>query len=155
MPWPGFEPVQGWESASSLIPQGTLTYSYSFRTIVRTCRTAFVSPPIMIIECMLAYLNKKLTMDKNYIKKKKLDPWGGGGGGTQVQRGAAPALCISRMKGSFFRPLQVRDFVKEGYFFVPRYEVWGVKIHKIYAALTPSDSLSYWASVFSATTCCR
>ena len=44
-------------------------------------------------------------------------------GGTQVQRGAAPALRISRKKGSFLRPPHVRDFVKEGYFFVPRYEV--------------------------------
>ena len=50
------------------------------------------------------------------------------GGGTQVQRGAAPALRISRKKGSFLRPPHVRDFVKEGYFCVPRYEVWGVKI---------------------------
>ena len=50
-----------------------------------------------------------------------------GGGGTQVQRGAAPALRISRKKGSFLRPPHVRDFVKEGYFFVPRYEVWGSK----------------------------
>ena len=38
------------------------------------------------------------------------------------------ALRISRRKGSFLRPPHVRDFVKEGYFFVPRYEVWGVKI---------------------------
>ena len=53
---------------------------------------------------------------------------GGGGGGTRVQRGAALALHISRKKGSFLRPPQVRDFVKEGYFFVPRYEVWGVRI---------------------------
>ena len=52
-----------------------------------------------------------------------LDP--GGGGGTQVQRGCAPALRISRNKGSFLRHPHVRDFVKEGYFFVPRYEVWG------------------------------
>ena len=52
---------------------------------------------------------------------------GGGGGGTQVQRGAAPSLRISRKKGSFLRPPHVRDFVKEGYFFVPRYEVWGSK----------------------------
>ena len=44
----------------------------------------------------------------------------GGGGGTQVQRGPAPALLVS-----FLRPPHVRDFVKEGYFFVPRYEVWG------------------------------
>ena len=40
----------------------------------------------------------------------------GGGGGTQVQRRAAPALRISRMKVSFLRPPHVRDFVKEGYF---------------------------------------
>ena len=50
------------------------------------------------------------------------------GGGTQVQRGAAPALRISRKTGSFLRPPHVRDLVKEGYFFEPRYEVWGVKI---------------------------
>ena len=43
-------------------------------------------------------------------------PGGGGGGGT-------PALRISRKKGSFLRPPHVRDFVKEGYFFVPRYEI--------------------------------
>ena len=30
-------------------------------------------------------------------------------------------------RGLFLRPPQVRDFVKEGYFFVPRYEVWGSK----------------------------
>ena len=52
-------------------------------------------------------------------------PRGGGGGGTQVQRAAASALCISRKKGSFLRPPHVRDFVKEGYFIVPRYEVRG------------------------------
>ena len=53
---------------------------------------------------------------------------GGGGGGTQVERGAAPALRISRRNGSFWRPPHVRDLVKERYFLVPRYEVWGVKI---------------------------
>ena len=52
----------------------------------------------------------------------------GGGGGAQVQKGAAPALRISRKKGSSLRPSHVRDFVKEGDSFVPRYEVWGVKI---------------------------
>ena len=44
---------------------------------------------------------------------------------TQVQRGAAPSLRISRKKGSFLGPPHVRDFVKEGYLFAPRYEVWG------------------------------
>ena len=28
---------------------------------------------------------------------------------------------------SFLRPPHVRDFVREGYFSVPRYEVWGSK----------------------------
>ena len=42
------------------------------------------------------------------------------GGGTQVQRGAAPALRISRKTGSFLRPLHVRDFVKKkGTFLYP------------------------------------
>ena len=63
-----------------------------------------------------------------YVSKTHLHRPGGGGGGTQVQRGVTPALCISRKKGSFLRPPHVRDFVKEGYFFVPRYEVWGLKI---------------------------
>ena len=30
-------------------------------------------------------------------------------------------------RGLFVRPPHVRDFVKEGYFFVLRYEVWGSK----------------------------
>ena len=68
MLWLGFQPAQGRESASSLRPQGRLNYSYGVCPIVWTCWTAFVSPPIMIIECILASLNKKTTMNKNYIK---------------------------------------------------------------------------------------
>ena len=78
---------------------------------------------------------------------------GGGGGGNWVQRGAAPALRISRMKGSFLRPPHVRDFVKEGYFLCPGTKYGGEKsltIHEIYTALTPSDSRSDWASEFAA-----
>ena len=41
-------------------------------------------------------------------------------GHSGTEGGAAPALRISRKKGSFLRPPHVRDFVKEGYFFVPR-----------------------------------
>ena len=40
-------------------------------------------------------------------------------GGTQVQRRAASALCISRKKGSFLRPPNVRDCVKAGYVLYP------------------------------------
>ena len=62
---------------------------------------------------------------------------------------------------SFLRPPHVRDFVKKGFFCVPRYEVWGggggggvknpLTIHEIYAALTLSGTRSdvgsrAWAS---------
>ena len=69
--------------------------------------------------------------------------------GRQSLGRALPALRISQ-KVSFLRPPHVRDFVKEGYFFVPRYELRGLKIpftiHEIYTALTPSDSRIDWAS---------
>ena len=48
-------------------------------------------------------------------------------GALRYRGGAAPSLRISRKKGSFLRPPHVRDFVKEGYFFVPRNKVWGSK----------------------------
>ena len=51
------------------------------------------------------------------------------GGGTQVQRAGGSHLryVFRGRRGLFLRPPHVRDFVKEGYFFVPRYEVWGSK----------------------------
>ena len=80
-------------------------------------------------------------------------PWGGGSLRYR-SGGGGSALHISRKKGSFLRPPHVRDFVKEGYFFVPRYEVWGSKSpyhpRNINAALTPSDSRNDWASKFAA-----
>ena len=66
-----------------------------------------------------------------------------GGGGGHL------ALRISRKNGSFLRPPHVRDFVNEGYFL---YQIRGMgdenllKIHEIYAALTPSDSRSDFAA---------
>ena len=54
---------------------------------------------------------------------------GGGGGGALRYRGGPHLRYVFR--GVFFlRPPHVRDFVKEGYFFVPRYEVWGAKSTK-------------------------
>ena len=71
---------------------------------------------------------------------------GGGGGGALRYRGGPHLRYVFRgRRGLFLRPPHVRDFVKEGYFFVPRYEVWGqnpLTIHEIYAAMTPSDSRS-------------
>ena len=52
---------------------------------------------------------------------------GGGGGGTQVQKGAAPSLRISQKKGSFFKTSACPRFCKRRVLFVPRYEVWGSK----------------------------
>ena len=53
---------------------------------------------------------------------------GGGGGGALGYRGGPHLRYVFRgRRGLFLRPPHVRDFVKEGYFFVPRYEVWGSK----------------------------
>ena len=50
-----------------------------------------------------------------------------GGGEDQVQRGPHLRYVFRGRRGLFLRPPHVRNFVKEGYFFVPRYEVWGSK----------------------------
>ena len=53
---------------------------------------------------------------------------GGGGGGVLRYKGGPHLSYVFRgRRGLFLRPPHVRDFVKEGYFFVPRYEVWGSK----------------------------
>ena len=49
----------------------------------------------------------------------------GGGGGLLRYRGGRTRVTHFAEEGVFLRPPHVRDFVKEGYFFVPRYEVWG------------------------------
>ena len=60
-----------------------------------------------------------------------LDRWENGGrrGGGALRYLGGPHLryVFSGRRGLFLRPPHVRDFVKEGYFFVPRYEVWGSK----------------------------
>ena len=66
-------------------------------------------------------------------------------GGHSGTEGAAPALRLSRNKGSFLRPPHVRDFVKEGYSSYPGTKYGGqnpLTIHEISAALTPSYSRS-------------
>ena len=64
------------------------------------------------------------------LSHKRRENVGGGGGGTQVQRGGGGAhlrYVFRGRRGLFLRPPHVRNFVKQGYFFVPRYEVWGSK----------------------------
>ena len=50
------------------------------------------------------------------------------GGGTQVQRGAAPALRISRKKGSFFKTSACPRFCKRRVLFCTQVRIIGVKI---------------------------
>ena len=52
---------------------------------------------------------------------------GGGGGALRYRGGPHPRYIFRGRRGLIFRPPHVRNFVKEGYFFVPRYEVWGSK----------------------------
>ena len=83
-----------------------------------------------------------------------------GGGGALRYRGG-PHLCyvFRGRRGLFLRPPHVRDFVKEGYFFVPRYEVWGSKSPYNPRNIRGSDAawLPKWlrASEFASATCCR
>ena len=84
---------------------------------------------------------------------------GGGGGGALRYRGGPHLSYVFRgRRGLFLRPPHVRDLVKEGYFFYQGTKYGDqnpLTIHEIYAALTPSDSRSDWASESSAATCCR
>ena len=50
------------------------------------------------------------------------------GGGTQVQRGAAPSLRISRKKGSFFKTSACPRFCKRRVLFCTQVRSMGVKI---------------------------
>ena len=56
------------------------------------------------------------------IQRKKQGPLGGWGG----YRGGPNPRHVIREEGVFFKTSKCPRFVKEGYFFVPRYEVWGV-----------------------------
>ena len=54
-------------------------------------------------------------------------PPGGGRGVHSGTEGGLARVTYSAEEGVFLRPPHVRDFVKEWYFFIPRYEVWGWK----------------------------
>ena len=51
----------------------------------------------------------------------------GGGGALMYRGGPYPRYVFRGRRGLLLRPPHVCDFVKEGYFFVPRIEVWGSK----------------------------
>ena len=63
-----------------------------------------------------------------YINYSSVFSRGGGGGGTQVQRGAAPALRISRKKGPFFKTSACPRFCKRRVLFCTQVRSMGVII---------------------------
>ena len=60
------------------------------------------------------------------FSSKRSSP-GVGGGALRCRGGPHPRYVFRGKRGLFLRPPHVRDFVKEGFFFVPTYEVWGSK----------------------------
>ena len=50
---------------------------------------------------------------------------GGGGGGAVRYRGGRTRVTYFAKEGVLFKTSACPRSVKEGYFFVPRYEVWG------------------------------
>ena len=67
------------------------------------------------------------TVHLNRFVKVTFLPGGGGGGALRYRGGPHLRYVFRGRRGLFLRPPHVRDYVKEGYFFVPRYEVWGSK----------------------------
>ena len=66
--------------------------------------------------CVLALSTKVATVLEGLIRNHFFP-------GVYVQRGDATALRIPQKKGVFFKTSACPRFVKEGHFFVPRYEV--------------------------------
>ena len=64
----------------------------------------------------------------DYISKQAFPEDETPGGGTQVQRGAAPALRILRMKGSFLKTSACPRFCKRKVLFCTQVRSMGVKI---------------------------
>ena len=64
---------------------------------------------------------------KNIIKPMQVMYTQARRGHSGTEGGAHLRYIFRGRRGIFLRPPHVRDFVKEGYFFVLRYEVWGSK----------------------------
>ena len=62
--------------------------------------------------------------EATFIPSKRMIP---PAGALRYRGGSHLRYVFRGRRGLFLRPPHVRDFVKEGYFFVLRYEVWGSK----------------------------
>ena len=80
--------------------------------------------PFFIL-CLETHNNQTIGIEGQILTIIFELPGGVGGGDawcTRVQRGPHLRFVFRGRRGLFLRP-HVREFVKEGYFFVPRYEV--------------------------------
>ena len=73
-----------------------------------------------------AFLSETMTLGNSLMLIWRFPR--GGGGGTQVQRGAAPSLRISRKKGSFFKTSACPRFCKRRVLCCTQVRSMGVKI---------------------------
>ena len=84
---------------------------------------------------------------------------GGGGGGALRYRGGPHLRYAFRGGRDFFKTSACPRFCKRRVLFCTQVRSMGgedpLTIHETYAALTPSDPRSDWASEFAAATCCR
>ena len=85
----------------------------TLKNISRYIGTIFSDNCAETFNCLIGKETKDLDRDTMHtIWLIHMEYFPGGGGGTQVQRGVAPALHIRRKKGSILRPPHGSDFVK-------------------------------------------
>ena len=82
----------------------------------------------MVNVAVFYFVTRKDKILKILFKVNAFSHSRGGGGGTQVLRGAAPSLRISRKKGSFFKTSACPQFCKRRIFFCTQVRSMGVKI---------------------------
>ena len=92
-----------------------------------------------------------------YMNNTYVNP--GGGGGALSYRGGPHLSYVFRGRWVFFEDLRMSAILeKKGTFLYPDTKYGGqnpLTIQETYAALTPRDSRSIWASEFAAPICCR
>ena len=69
-------------------------------------------------------VNNFENVDQSWLTNDKCPGGGGGGGAVRYRVGPHLRYVFRGRRDLFLRPPHVRDFVKEGYFLVPRYKVW-------------------------------
>ena len=108
--------------------------------------TFILDGPTRSVSNMIHTFSHELSHGATYTRR---------GGGTQVQ--GRTRVTYFAEEGVFFKTSACPRFCKRRVLFCTQVRSMGVEnpltIHEIYAALTPSDSRSDWASEFPAAAC--